>query len=169
MKLTTKYLKRVVNEEGNVEITFSLPNYQAKWLDELDKTKDYEITIKEKSSQRSIKQNDKLWAIIGDIAEVQGYKDTWELYLQILKKAGAKTTKISVIKEAIKELKNAFRIVEPLYKLQNGDSELIVCECYFGSSSFSTKEMIELIETALEWASNCGIDTSKYDEFGGVR
>jgi len=165
MKLTTKYLKRVVNEEGNCEITFILPNYQAKWLDELDKTKDYDMELKEHKSKRSLLQNDKLWAIIGDIAEVQGYKDTWELYLQILKKTGAKTTKISVVKEAIKELKKAFRIVEPRYKIKGDNgAEMIVCECYFGSSSFNTKEMYELIECALEWASSCDIDVRKYEE-----
>ncbi len=163
MIITGKYLKKVMNDDGEIEITFSIPHYQSKWFEDIDKSKVYEISLKEKKSQRSIQQNDLLWAIISDIAEVQGYKDSWKLYLQILKKAGAKTTKIPIIEEAIPELKKAFRIVEPLYKLKIEDGELVLCECYHGSSSFNTKEMTELIETSLEWASNCEIDIRKYE------
>lgn len=165
MKLTAKYLKRVTNESNEVEATFSLPHYQSKWLDELDKSKTYEISIKEKKSDRSIQQNNLYWDIIGEIAKVQGYKDDTELHLQMLEKCGTKTTMIPVIKEAIPMLKEAFRVVKPMYKIKSeNDNELIVCKCYFGSSTFNTKEMTELIECALEWASNCGIDIRKYEE-----
>jgi hypothetical protein len=165
MKLTGKYVRKAYNENNECEITISVPRYQDKYLQEINKTDTYKISIDKEKSQRSILQNDKLWAIITDIANEQGYKDTWELYLQILKKSGAKTTKIPVIKEAIPELKKAFRIVTPLYKIKSDSgAEMIVTECYFGSSSFNTKEMSELIECALEWAENVGLDTRIYEE-----
>lgn len=47
MIITGKYLKKVMTEEGNIEITFSIPHYQSKWLNDIDKSKVYEISLKE--------------------------------------------------------------------------------------------------------------------------
>lgn len=41
-----------MNDDGEIEITFSIPHYQSKWLEDIDKSKVYEISLKEKKSQQ---------------------------------------------------------------------------------------------------------------------
>lgn len=174
MKLTTKYLKRVVNEEGNVEITFSLPNYQAKWLDELDKTKTYELEIKEYKDSRTKKQNRYMWALIGEIdKQMNGGRRSKEgdneIYCDALESANikyeVKPIEISVY-DIVKQAEGV-RGIRILQRRNVNDIEFYICKIYMGSSKYTTKEMYDLNEYIKDLASECGIDIRKYEEFRG--
>ena len=168
MKIVGKPIKRVVNEDGNVEITLLIENFRNQQLvKELEKEKEYLIEFNILKSKRSIEQNKMLWKLIHDISQcINGERandeDDWNIYLQALEKAGAKYEYIAVLPKAEKILKQQFRAVKLMNSFEHNGRTFNSYKVYYGSSKMNTKEMTLLIDTVLDMAAECGIDTSIY-------
>ena len=126
-----------------------------------------EVSIKKHKESRSVRQNNMLWAIIEKISlEVNGSKredDLWQTYRDLLKRANVKHVILAAVKKAKPILESNFRYVEELPNSMTTDKgvELVAFKCYIGSSQFDTKEMTELIETALDYAHEVGVVDSE--------
>lgn len=168
MKIVGKPIKRVVNEDGNVEITLLIENFRNQQLvKELEKEKEYLIEFNILKSKRSIEQNKMLWKLIHDISQCVNSEranddDDWNIYLQALEKAGAKYEYIAVLPKAEKILKQQFRAVKLMNSFEHNGRIFNSYKVYYGSSKMTTKEMTLLIDTVLDMAAECGIDTSIY-------
>lgn len=133
-----------------------------------------EVTLNIKAGKdRTLSQNSLLWAIIGEIDRKQNGRRSEDgsttIYAQLIKMARIKSDFLMVLEEALPSLKKAFRVVVERGKRNFNGNEMTVYECFLGSSSFSTKEMSDLIETALDYAERAGIDTAYYrDEWRGL-
>ena len=134
-----------------------------------------EITLEIKTGKdRSLSQNNLLWTIIGAIDQKQNGRksedSSIEIYRQILKLARVKTEWLQAPTESKSRLTRMFRvIIEHKVEINDKGNEIGTYECYWGSSQLNTKEMSDVIETALDYAERAGVDTAYYrDEWRGI-
>jgi hypothetical protein len=131
------------------------------------KDKEIHATLKEFKSSRSIEQNDMLWGIITQISDkVNGShqeQDLMNVYGTILQRANIKREYIRTLVQAKDILEQSFRAVLEVpnsRKIENG-KETVGFWVYYGSSTFDTKEMTQLIDVALDTATEVGIDIDR--------
>lgn len=124
----------------------------------------YDIDINLPGTKRSLDQNAMLWGVISELSK-KLYGDLSEketIYTQLLEMSGAKYEFIKVQKRVVEE-----KALEALgiryYKIikENNDDNTYILQVFYGSSTFNTKEMTQLIETTLKYASNCGVDVDE--------
>jgi len=132
------------------------------------KDKEIHATLKEFKSSRSIDQNDMLWAIITQISDkVNGShqeQDLMNIYGTLLQRANIKREYIRTLVQAKGILEQSFRAVIEVVnsrKIENG-KETVGFWVYYGSSTFDTKEMTQLIDVALDTATEVGIDIDRH-------
>lgn len=156
------------NLNGELEFTFTIDGYynkrQALTLYNALKDKETTIKVSEYKDKRSHDQNEMLWAIITQISDkVNGShqeQDLLNTYSMILQRANVKREYVRTLPQAEDILKQSFRAVIEVpnsRKIENG-KETVGYWVYYGSSSFNTKEMSQLIEVALDIATEVGID-----------
>ena len=122
-----------------------------------DKDKEYYFKFEDKTKHRTMQQNKYMWKLIREIAKVT-YMDDYEIYLNAIKKADAKSEYFITAYEMLEDLRKVFRGVEFIRFQEVNGKECYVYKCYLGSSKMSTKEMKELIEILLDMASDAGLD-----------
>lgn len=122
----------------------------------------YEIEVKEKEMSKTYEQVKKLWATIDDISRHE-YGDTSQsknIYFQILKMAGVDTAKLLVPEKALPYMEKKFRAIDVVAnEVINHTPHVVVQICYKGLSEMSKKEASSVIETAIRWCSEIGIET----------
>lgn len=97
--IITGKLDRILKDNQNAIVSFSIPHFQAKWLDELDYDT-YKIEIKKVKSKKSLQQNNFAWALMSEIAKTLDlYPDAEAVYLSIVKMAKIKTEYIMALDE----------------------------------------------------------------------
>lgn len=166
------YIKKVINEKGNIEITFEISENGSKMqTNDIKKDETYLIEFKDIKQKRTLNQNAFMWKCLELIAEkeLNGRTDSDYveiLYSKMLEKSGAKYEYIMAMTDTIPELKKVFRAVRIMEYRDYNDKRLAVLKCYYGSSKMNTKEMRNLIETILDYASNIGlyIDSNYLEE-----
>lgn len=161
MNLTAEYLRKVTNEDGDVEITFLVKNYRDKEIiKELIKDTPYRLNVNIIKSKRSIEQNSLMWALIHEISVARGSEranDDWDIYLEALERAGTKFEYIAVLPEAERLLKENFRAIKLMNTFKYNDKVFNCYKTFYGSSKMDTKEMTLLLETVLDMAAELEI------------
>jgi DNA-directed RNA polymerase subunit F len=148
-------LDRILSDKTSSIVSFAIPSYQANYLAELTDD-EYKIEITVVKSKRT-------WELIGRIAKSQGMESD-EVYCQIIKMAKIKTVHLETIEDALPQLEKLFRVVVKRDERTSVKGvKTIVCEAYFGSSTFDQSEMSEFIDRMLDYAEKSGIDTSQYE------
>lgn len=166
-KIVGNYLRKVVNEDGNLEITFEISNYNYKKYCHALEKKSYSIEINEVKSKRSINQNNYMWALIHEIVQHPNASsnDEWEMYCILLSMANAKSTYVAVLEEALEMLKKEVRALQVVgYETRENGTKWARCRVFLGSSKMNKEEMGKLIDTIIQYAENLGIDTYFYKE-----
>jgi hypothetical protein len=171
MKLVGNKVSYSTDDMGNLIVSLNIPRdmYQnqanarkvVQGLKEVDLIS-CELKVNEKS--RSYEQNALLWEIIGKISEHENgtrrTTETWRIYAQLLIKANIKYTEIRALTKAKDILESSFRaVVEIPNSSKNtsiGESKLYWA--FYGSSTYTTKEMTLLIDCALDWAGELGVE-----------
>ena len=161
MNFTANYLKRVVNEDGDTEVTFKISNYRDKEIiKELQKDVLYRINCNVVKSKRTIEQNKLMWALIHEINVARGTEratDDWDIYIEALERAGAKYEYMAVLPEAEGLLKENFRAVQYMNSFEHKGRTFNSYKVFYGSSKMNTKEMTMLLETVLDMAAEMDI------------
>lgn len=156
IKILGDYTRKLVNEEGNIEITIVVKNYNdKKRIDELNKDT-YSFEIKKPKSKRSLEQNSLLWALIREMAPVM-QMDEMDIYIQLLESANAKYDYLLGLPIIEKELKRNFRAVKVEGVEFINEQMMYKYKCFYGSSKFDTKEMTTLIDKALSYCAELDI------------
>ena len=136
----------------NGELTFKIPYNVG-----LELGKDYEIDLRPYKSKRSLEQNNLLWGIIQIISDKTG-NDPMDIYIDALKKAGAKFEILAILPKAEDMLRKQFRAIKPIGTITTDDGiEMLQFMCFYGSSTFNSKEMTVLIDKVLQIADEMGI------------
>ena len=156
-------IDRILRDKSESVVSFIVPAYQANELAELDKTKEYKITVNELKLKRSEYQNKYLWMLIDKIAKHEGMTSL-DVYTQIIRMANIKTEFIQALPEALDKLRKVFRVVVEVERRTSPKGvETALVQCYYGTSVFDTNEMSEFIDRMLDYAARCEVDLGEYE------
>lgn len=166
MKFIAKNLKTTAYITGGIGLAFDTSIGVKEELSSL-KQGDYVLSIEKVKNARSLQQNAYLWELIGqiDLKENGNRTNTEQIYLNILTKAGAKVEFLQGLPEVKPLLEQFFRVVKEVDRRTNDKGvETVVYQCYIGTSKMNTEEMARVIDVAIEYASQLGIDSEYWKE-----
>ena len=126
-------------------------------LMEMDLDKYYDVSIKEPTNKRSLQQNKMLWSLIHSIAKATNQEDN-DVYCGLLEKADALSDYIITAVEMEDALRKSFRGIKFMRMQEVNGKDCYIYKVYLGSSKMNTKEMTELLETAIQIASELEIE-----------
>lgn len=147
-------------------------------VNEMQQHEKLQLDVKKYSNNRSLQQNDMLWAVIAKVSDHTNGERTQEsldkIYGEILTHANIKRDLVAVLPEALPTLKATFRAVLPTGQTIDSANEktgkkatLITCWVYYGSSKLTTKEMGELLDHTLKYAIDSGVSAVDIDAIRG--
>lgn len=131
------------------------PEEIVKWLFAQDRGKLFDIT--EHKEKRSRDANALLWACLGEIAGAIR-SDKWSVYLQMLKRYG-RYTYICVKPYVVEAVKKQWRECEEIGTIDIDGQEAVQMLCYFGSSTYNSKEFSVLLDGVISEMKELGLDT----------
>jgi hypothetical protein len=150
-------------QTGQFQITFSINEPSA--INEINNIKDCQkLSIKaaKHRERRSLDANAYLWVLLQKMAEAL-HRDKWGLYLDKLGEYGV-FTHIIVKPHMVDKVKEEWRAVKELGEVCVNGTTGIQLQCYFGSSTYNTKEMSVLIDGVVSEAKEMGIETLSPDQ-----
>lgn len=152
-------------QTGQFNITFSVNEPAA--ISEVNSIKDCEklsIEAVKFRNKRSLDANALLWLCLGQIAAAMNPPvDKWEVYLEMLKRYG-KYTYICVKPTVVDAVKAQWRESEVIGEIDINGKKAVQMLCYFGSSTYNTKEFSELLEGVISEMAEMEIPTPTSQE-----
>lgn len=148
-----------VTFEINEDITASIDKIRDKMLN---------LTAKIHREKWSLDANAYAWVLMQKIAEAI-HTDKWSVYLMMLERYSPVFTHIIVRPEAVERVMGEWRTVKVLGPIQVNGSSGIQLQCYFGSSTFDSKEMSSFIDGIVSECKEMGIETLPPDEIERMR
>ena len=143
------------------KLTLQLNNQELVGYDDIKNLDELDITIEKPKKKRTLNANNYLWQLINEIANVLGSTKE-EIYREAIKDKG-KFEIIPIKDEAVDKFTKAWQKdglgniceIKGKSKLE-GYTNVI---CYFGSSTYDSKEFYYLTEYIVEEAKGLGIET----------
>lgn len=130
--------------------------------DAVTKGRKISADIKVHRERRSLDSNAYLWVLLAKMADaLRTNKD--DLYLLMLERYGV-FTHLIVKPEAVDRIVEQWRTVRVLGDVLIKGRAGVQLQCYFGSSTYTTKEMSVLIDGVVSEAKEMGIETLPPDE-----
>lgn len=121
---------------------------------------EYMVSIEPKRKKRSLDQNRYFWALLGEISKKENgdLREVENLYTHLLQMSGAKYETLIIKHEALERFKGLVRHVKVI-KQQVINHELYdTIYAFYGSSTFDTSEMAQLIDKTLDYAYEVGVN-----------
>lgn len=174
-KFVANRVYKMQDESGNIIVSFVVSGTD-KWaanvcVDELKKFDKIDIKATEHKSERSLAQNNMLWALCEKIAiatcGVKWKTEVEDCYCDLIEEANIKSEVYVGLPESKKFLEEQYRVVKEsgtriiVDPRTNKETNGVVYICYKGSSTFNTKQMTDLIDLALHRCSELGIYDSE--------
>jgi hypothetical protein len=128
----------------------------------LEQDSDRLFDLSEHKQKRSLNANALLWHCLGEIANALN-TDKWEVYLQMLKRYG-KYTYICVKPNVVDSVKKQWRECEVLGDIEINGQKAIQMLCYFGSSTYDSKEFSILLNGVVSEMEEMGLATPESEE-----
>ena len=162
MKVKANKIRLQYTEDRKTEIILSVEGNIQQEVEELKqitaKGKELSVEIKQFRQKRSLDSNGYMWVLLGELAEkLLTSKD--ELYLLMLDRYGV-YTHIVVKPNMVDKVKQEWKITRELGPVVINGQDGIQLQCYFGSSTYDTKEMARLLEGVVAECKEVGIDTA---------
>lgn len=132
----------------------------------MESGKKYAVTIREYRKKRSLNANAYLWTLINKLA-VKVEVPPKELYRHYIPDVGDNSDVVCVRNEALQKFRDAWEsngigwCTDILTSRINGCTNVV---CYYGSSTYDTKQMARLIEMVVEDCKAQGIETLTPEE-----
>lgn len=142
-------------------ITFALDSLPAD-VNELKGCDALDITAKRHRKKRSLNANALMWKCLGDIAQVL-LTDKWSVYLEMLKRYG-EYTYICIHPDAVEMMKRQWRECEEVGRLNINGHEAVELLCYYGSSTYDTKQFSRLLDGVISDMKEMGLETPSEEE-----
>jgi len=179
MKIVANKIDYLTDSKGNMVLSLTINGFHNQHvarlgIAELQHKDVIAVEIKEHLQSRSYEQNRLMWDLISKIAIAQSgvayQEEQWRVYGELLVRANVKREIVRCMVKAKDILDQNFRAV---IEIPNSDKKTTQGEItkaywvYYGSSKFSTKEMTQLIELALETCAELGIYDSEIAQIKG--
>lgn len=140
---------------GKYEITFEVNDDMKNAQELADQNKLLRIKATAFRQSRSLNANAMLWGLISIISDnTKQSKDN--VYLELLRRYG-KYEHVCVKEEAVASLRTIWKLVEELGPVRINNSTGICCLCYYGSSTYDTKEFSRLLEGTISELKEMGL------------
>lgn len=150
-----------VSRDVDGHLIVSFRSYEEKKaLSELDAVKDegtLVIKAEKPSANRSLNANALLWKCLDEIATAI-HSDKWDVYLKMLRRYG-KFTYICVKPSVVDAVKAQWRECEEIGEIEIGGKKAVQLLCYFGSSTYNTKEFSKLLDGVVSEMAEIGLET----------
>jgi hypothetical protein len=164
MKSIANQIRLQYGEDDKPQIVLSLqmPRREAqeavsKLKEILSKGKYLQVEIKQYRARRSLDANAYLWVLLQKMAEIlDTSKD--ELYLEELSRYGV-FTHIIVKPNMVEKVKQEWRTVRELGEVTVNGQTGVQLQCFFGSSSYDSKEFSVLLDGVVSDAKELEIET----------
>lgn len=144
--------------DGKQRITFTLDNR----VDVSDLTGDVRLNVVKWREKRSLNANALLWQCLDKIAD-ELYTDKWEVYLHMLKRYG-KFTYAIVPDGAVEKMRSMWRELEVVGKVDVNGRKATQILCYYGSSTYDTKEFSRLLDGVISEMQEMDIPTPEQED-----
>lgn len=157
------------SRDGNWVISISTPEDFSETFDALF-DKDISIEIKQLRKRRSLDANAYAWVLIDQIAQRTGIKKT-EVYRNAIREIGGVSTIVCVQNVAVDRLRENWQRNGLGWQTDTMPSKFEGCTCvvlYYGSSSYDSKQMAQLIDSLIQDAESLGIATLTDAQIGGL-
>lgn len=154
------------SEETWLMLRAKFPHAARKIVEEAN-SKLYCATIKEHRNKRSLDANAYAWVLMDKIASIL-HTDKWEVYLEMLSRYGV-FTHIIVKPSVVEKVKQEWRSVKELGEVTINGQTGIQLQCYFGSSTYDSKEMARLIDGIVSECKEMNIETLSPDKLDAMK
>ncbi len=132
------------------------------YIAELDDEIDYELTMDKVKQRRSNDANRYFWELVGKLSEKIGISPE-EIYRAYIKDIGGNYEVVPIREDAVETWLSAWRSKGIGWQSEIiGDSKLrgyVNVICYYGSSTYDTRQMSRLIELCIADCKEQGIET----------
>ena len=179
MKFVGEYKEHLFTSDGAVAVTFTANGEEkgkARQIAEEMRTSltsakeavKYEISIKKYSPKRSLNANSYFWTLTTELARVLKVKSE-DIYREYVKELGICQT-VEINNAAVKTLQYAWAdrglgwIAEVLDK---GERQTVV-NLYYGSSSYNSRQMAQLIDLVVNDCKLNGIETKSKEDINSL-
>jgi len=125
------------------------------------------VTVKKYRNKRSMDANAYAWVLMQKIAEAV-HTDKDSVYLKMLARYG-QFTHVVVKPEAVERMKQEWRTVREPGEITVGSMTGVQLQCYFGSSTYDTREMSTFIDGIISECRELGIETATPDELSRMK
>ena len=155
-------------EAGQLIIDIPM-NFRGKVMNWLRSRRDicYDLTIKEHRKKRSLDANAYAWVLIGQLADAMRITPR-EVYRQAIVNIGGNYEILPIREDAVEKFKQTWEaqgLGWPCYDMgrsrHDGYRNL---RCYYGSSTYDTKQMSQLIDNLVQDCRALGIETLTPDK-----
>ena len=126
-------------------------------IDELMDCTKLSIRAVKYRAKRSLNANALLWLCLGRLANAL-HEDKWDLYKRMLKAHG-KYTYICVKPNVVEAVKAQWRECEVIGEIDIHGEKAVQMLCYFGSSTFDTKEFSVFLDDVISEMRGQNLDT----------
>lgn len=156
MKFTGK-LKGIAKDWESNKYQITLLMNESEHLSSVNDLKDalLDIRLEKHREKRSLDANAYLWSCLSDIAKALE-TDKWSIYLQMLKRYG-KFTYIVLKQSAVESMKKQWRECEVVGDIDVGGEKAVQMLCYFGSSTYNSKEFSDLLNGVVSEMEEMGL------------
>lgn len=162
MKLKANKIDFSTKSNGDMVVELIVKDYQDKRImqhsyDSLKDLTELSVEVKKYRNKRSLSANGYLWALLNKIAEVVNRtKD--DIYLEMLKRYGV-STYMTANKKAFERIKEQWKTVEIVDEKQQQGHDIVKLLCYYGSSTYDSKEFTRLLDGVINEAKDLDIET----------
>lgn len=159
MKVKANKIRLQYNELKQTELILTTTeNVHIEDLKEIiTRGKELSVEVKQFRKHRSLDSNGYMWVLLSKMADVlKTTKD--EVYLQVLSQYGVFThviVKPNIVSRVVQE----WRTVRELGEVMVGGVKGIQLQCFFGSSTYDSKEMSVLLEGVVSECKELDIQT----------
>jgi len=130
---------------GKYNITFELDEGNIKDVDKISGNKQLLVQAKQSYNKRSLDANGYAWHLMQKIAE-ETKQSKWDVYLVCIQRYSRAFTHLIIKPQALDRVKEMFRVCIDLGEVTVNGKIAHQYQCYFGSSTFNTKEMSVFID-----------------------
>lgn len=140
---------------GEYHITFAVNERPGEEINDLSKCEKLNIDFRKFRNKRSLDANGMLWACLGQIAATLR-TDKWDVYLRMLRRYG-QYTYVCVKPHAVEAMKANWRECEVIGELDINGQKAVQMLCYFGSSTYDTKDFSILLDGVISEMEEMGL------------
>ncbi len=154
-------IKDILIGMNSAYLTLEISKTDAERINAL-RGQELDVKIQPRRKRRSVDANALMWACLSEIAAELG-TDKWSVYLQMLRRYG-KFTYICVKPEAAEAVQKQWRESEIIGQVSINGKPATQMLCYYGSSSYNSKEFSVLLDGIISEMKEMGLETPASEE-----